>query len=234
MLKKQNSGLGQIGVIVSARMGSTRLPGKALLPLVEKPMILFLLERLKKSHLLQNLILATTTLPTDDILSSLVSSAGYLVFRGDPYNLVNRYLDASEHYKIDTIIRVTGDCPFIDGEVLDYCIERCSEEEFDLATTKSIFPVGIDCEIFSRENLINISKKKLGKEHQEHLTLYFYENREKYKLISITPPSFWQDDLHIYTVDTQKDYEKTKKITEHFQSTDFTVKELIYFSNHAH
>ena len=172
-----------IGIIVSARTGSKRLPNKVLCELNNVPMILFLLNRLKKSTFATKIILATTQLPCDDILCEKVRENGYFVHRGSENNLIERYIDAAEMYKIKTIIRVTGDCPFVHGELIDYCLSTVGCELYDIASTKGQFPIGIDCEIFSLENLKKLHKDKtLSADEKEHLTLGFYKRKRAYNI----------------------------------------------------
>src|SRR5690348_5122118 len=105
--------LGRTGIIVAARTGSSRLPGKALLPLNGMPMILFLLERLSPLKEAR-VAFATTRLESDDRLAAIVEEAGVPVFRGNAEDLVDRYVAAADHFGFDTVGRVTGDCPFVD------------------------------------------------------------------------------------------------------------------------
>ena len=167
--------LGNIGVIVSARTSSTRLPGKALLPLDGVPLIVFLLRRLKSPSRTHHLVLATTELATDDELAAIVEAEGISVYRGDADNLIARHVSIAEKFNFDTLVRITGDCPFVDADVLGSCLDMCSAlDPFDLATTKGHFPVGIDLEIFSSAALKIISSSTdLNNHHREHLTLYF-------------------------------------------------------------
>ena len=128
--------LGKVGVVVAARTSSTRLPGKALLPLQGVPMLTFLLRRLQG---LQSgaVILATTDLPVDDELATLATREKIGVFRGSESDLVARYVGAAKQFGLDTVARVTADCPFVDAELVDWCATRAVEfDHFDVATTK--------------------------------------------------------------------------------------------------
>lgn len=195
------------GVIVAARSGSTRLPGKALLPLDGVPMIVFLLRRIRPSTQADAIIFATTDLPEDDELASIVAKEGFEVFRGANQDVVARYVTAAQHYGLDYVVRITGDCPFVDSASLDYCISKCKNlEKFDLASTKGHFPVGIDYEIFRADILISLHKsEKLTSEEREHLTLHFYNNSSSFNIQNIYPPDEWKS-KKTFTVDTKDDY----------------------------
>lgn len=204
----------KIGIIVSARTGSRRLPNKVLRELNEKPMVLFLLNRLRKSKSVSKVILATTLLPADDILYETVTQAGYDVYRGSENNLVNRYISAAEKYNIDNIIRVTGDCPFVNSEVIEYCIDAVSGEDYDIASTKGQFPIGIDCEIFSLEILKHLNgSERLSMDEKEHLTLGFYNRKQVYNKFNIKCKSSWVSQK-TFTVDILEDLKRANEIAQ--------------------
>jgi spore coat polysaccharide biosynthesis protein SpsF len=220
--------LGKTGVLVAARMGSSRLPGKALRKLGDKPMILFLLTRLKRSQLVDKLVFCTTELDEDDRLAEIVESEGYEVFRGSNNDVVKRYVDAAQKYQIDTVIRVTGDCPFVDGESLDYCLSLANEMcPFDLVTTKGNFPVGIDYEIYSSSVMSDLyDSEKLSKEEREHLTLYMYNNSDDFHVKRVKPKKEWCDNKNQYTVDTSEDYELACRYVHKLKS-NFSIDQLL-------
>lgn len=225
MLDSRGS-LGRIGVVVAARTGSTRLPGKALLPLAGKPMILFLLDRIRASRLCDVILFATTTLAEDDYLAATVELAGYSVFRGANDDVVARYVEAAGAYRLDHVARITGDCPFVDAESLDYCFEQAvSLAPFDLVTTKGEFPVGIDYEIYNAATMSKLHKSEgLGKEDREHLTLHLYRHPERFRMKQLQPRNEWRC-RHTFTVDTAQDYHRALEIVKRF-GPDFTVTQI--------
>lgn len=214
-------------VIVSARLGSTRLPRKATKSLQGIEMIRFLFQRLRSSELVNTFIFATTLSAEDKILTEIADDEGFKVFRGSTENLVSRYYEAASHFNVDLICRVTGDCPFVDGKMIDYCIEKIINTTFDLATTKGNFPVGLDAEFFRRDSLrYFLDNNLLSSSQKEHLTLYFYENKEKFFIENIAPPDIWNSH-HSFTVDVQEDYDFAYKLAERFENPYFSVSELI-------
>jgi spore coat polysaccharide biosynthesis protein SpsF len=219
----------RFGVIVAARTGSSRLPGKALLPLKGVPMVLFLIRRLFTSRLAEQIVFATTTLVDDDFLSWLVSRDGVPVFRGANEDVVERYVDAAEKFGIEFVVRVTGDCPFVDGETLDYCLNYCEKlGRFDLATTKKRFPVGIDYEIYRADVMKALHNDGgLSVNDREHLTKYFYDHSEKYIVRGIEPDPAWRWEGTPFTVDTVEDYKYCKGLSESFETIYFGIRDLI-------
>lgn len=218
-------------VVVSARTDSTRLPRKAMLPLLGMPMILFLLRRIDKAKHVRSIVLATTDRSVDDELVELVGEAGFKVFRGSTENLIDRHIAAAKSLGLEgNLIRVTGDCPLVSAESLDYAIEQCmkSGAAFDVASTKGEFPVGIDYEIFSVNSLKSIAKDPaLTESEKEHLTLHFYNHSKRFKVLKIHPVEGWRYDSRALTVDTNEDYLFVKKIVESIGTVNFSMNELM-------
>ncbi|MDP6478399.1 MAG: NTP transferase domain-containing protein, partial [Nitrospinaceae bacterium] len=221
------------GVIIAARMGSRRLPGKALLTLKGLPMIVFLIRRLLGTKLADGIFLATTNLAEDDILAAVVSAEGIKVFRGKRDDLVQRYVDAAEKFGIEYVVRVTGDCPFVNAESLDYCLKKCEEwGDFDLASTKGEFPVGIDFEIYNHLQMRKLCRNKtLSLKDREHLTLYFHRNRNRFNVKKIVPKKRWIHRESTFTVDTPDDYMRAEELAEHLLRDDFSIEELIVLAD---
>lgn len=209
-------------------MGSHRLPGKALLPLNNTPMIVFLIKRLKRSKKIRWFILATTTLKEDNQLVKKVLDEEIGIFRGHRDDLVNRYMNAADEYDLDYVVRVTGDCPLVDGESLDYCIERCEKlDGFDLATTKGNFPVGIDFEIYRAESMKVLAKDNLTKDEREHLTLGFYNRKELFNIRQLRPPEHWPRIAKHLTVDTRDDYNLIRSLVDPVESQFMDIPTLL-------
>ena len=220
--------LGNVAVVVAARTLSSRLPGKALLPLQGMPMILFLLRRLRPLRR-ATLVFATTTLAADDELASLVATAGVPVFRGADADVVARYVAAAVRFGFDTMARVTGDCPFVDAELVEHCLSQCmAASPFDLATTKGRFPVGLDVEIFPSARLAALhAAGSLSAEEREHLTLYFYNHRDVSTVHALDPRPGWRCADRHFTVDTRQDYDAARAIADRFAQPEFAIADLL-------
>jgi spore coat polysaccharide biosynthesis protein SpsF len=218
----------RVGVVVAARMASSRLPGKALLPLGGVPMLIFLLRRLRGLES-GSVILATSDLPQDDALAAAVTAEGVPVYRGSQDDVVARYVRAAEQYGLDIVGRVTGDCPFVDAGFVDWCVgQALASGEYDLATTKGQFPVGLDVELYSAERMAALHVgNALSQDEREHLTLHFYNHRESFKIRSISPPSGWPRSNRSFTVDTSADYLAASNIVGALGCNNFSVPELL-------
>lgn len=206
------------GIVVAARSGSSRLPGKALLPLRGVPMLLFLLQRIRSVRQADTVLLATTTLPQDDALADLARQAGVPVVRGPVDDVVARYVLAAEEAGLDYVARVTADCPFVDARLLDYCLEYARSRDFHLASTKGSFPVGLDCEIYPAALMARLHRAgRLDAAEREHLTLRFYNRPEDYEILRIPAPEEWKSPA-VLTVDTGEDYARAVRLADELPS----------------
>lgn len=206
-------------VILASRLRSTRLPAKALLPFADLPLLTFLLRRLKSATLVDQIILATTDRMEDRHLAALAEAEGASVFFGSEDDLIRRTLDACQRFGVDYAVRVTGDCPFVDAASLDLCLAQCLRAgDFDLASTKGAFPVGIDFEVLRVSSLAEVDTlsgpDKPNAADREHLTKYFYDHRERFRLVQLAPPESWPKTRHAFTVDTLDDYLSCKALAD--------------------
>jgi len=215
----------KVGTILLARMGATRLPGKVMLDLCGKPVIEHIINRLNKVKLSEILVVATTTNTKDDVIEDFCGDNNVLCFRGSEKNVLDRCIKASESYKLNTIVRVGADTPFIDWEVIDLMLELFLSSyssgnlvEYLSNSLKRSYPLGLDADIMTRNSLLRIDNEtkyfsKLEREKNEiNVIPYIHENLDKFNTIS-----FFQDfdysDLR-WTLDTAEDYDLTKRIYE--------------------
>jgi spore coat polysaccharide biosynthesis protein SpsF len=216
-----------VATVVSARMGSSRLPGKALLELGGVPMVQFLLDRLRGTKLGGPIIFATTEREDDDVLAARVAEIGIAVFRGADADVAERHLTLARKYSLDWIVRVTGDCPFVDAESLDHCLHQWDRhEKLDLVSTKGVFPIGIDYELFSTA-ILEAEWPKMTLDEKEHLTLRFYRPELGFVLKRFSPPRSWPQSKGLYTVDTVADYQKALARVESLGNNQFSVQDLL-------
>ena len=164
--------------IVQARTCSTRLPGKVLMPILGRPMILHQLERISRSKKLDSLVLATSTDATDDRLVEVVSSAGYQVFRGDLQDVLERFRACAADYQARTVVRLTGDCPLSDPALIDELIDSFEGGNWDylsncLNEMKLSVPDGLDAEVFRAELLERAAREARLPSEREHVTPWF-------------------------------------------------------------
>ncbi|MDP2676853.1 MAG: glycosyltransferase family protein [bacterium] len=227
-----------IAVIIQARMGSTRLPGKILKELAGKPMLWHVVNRAKHAKKVDKVIVATTIEKEDDIVEELAKKEGWDYFRGSADNVLERYYKAAKQAGADVIVRITSDCPLIDPEIIDGCVEAFRNQKCDYISNTSLgdvrgLPRGIDdIEIFSihaLEKARNEAKEMYGK---EHVTPYIWENKRNIFTIGKGPrlKDIYARNYRL-TVDYPEDFEVIKAVYNSFSSHSqiFLTEHIISF-----
>ena len=221
----------KIAAIVQARMTSTRLPGKVLMEIVGKPMLWHVVNRLKFSKKLDNIILAIPNTKENDILEKFAKNNKIKYFRGSEEDVLSRYYEAAKKFDIDVVVRITSDCPLIDPEIVDVVIERHLKSNADYTANilKRTFPKGLDTEVFSFEVLEKAYQKAKEMYQREHVTPYIYENSSIFKLQNIeADDKLRQPELRL-TVDTKKDLKLVREIYRHLYKPEeiFYIEEIV-------
>lgn len=206
----------KIGAIIQARMGSSRLPGKVLKNLAGQPMIWHVIDRLKRSNNVNEIIIATTTNDRDDVLQKIAEDSNVSFFRGAEEDVLKRYVDASTKFEIDMIVRITSDCPLIDPVTIDRLIQSHIEKNADYSsnTIKRSFPRGLDSEIFSRKLLEYADQNAQAQYQREHVTPFFYENPSKFKLNNLLAKGDLNYPKFRLSVDTPEDLRLMEELYE--------------------
>jgi len=171
--------------IIQARIGSTRLPGKVIKKYKGVTYLEILIRRLKKSKNIKKIIVATTVKPEDDQIKKICDNLGLFCFRGSSDDVIDRYFKASKKFKAKNILRITGDCPLIDPEIVDKIINKYFLEKASYATNTMppTFPDGLDAEIFSFEALKAAwFASRRYKRLREHVTTHIIENKNLKKI----------------------------------------------------
>ncbi|HEC39581.1 hypothetical protein LCGC14_0577340 [marine sediment metagenome] len=225
----------KVGVIVQARMGSTRLPNKVLKKLYKNDRVLdVLIKRLKLSKKLNEIIIATTTDIKDKVIIEVANNHNVSSFVGDEENVLLRYYEASKKFNLDIIIRVTSDCPFIDPKVLDDMIEFYKNQNYDYIRNvdeTTNFSRGFEIEIFNIEVLKEIFSRAETKPEKEHVTFYIYTHPEKFTLYSYNIENLKKFENLRLTIDEEDDLlicrVVYKKLIEKGKNYDFSIYDII-------
>jgi spore coat polysaccharide biosynthesis protein SpsF len=219
-------------IIIQARMTSTRLPGKVLLPLCEKTVLEVLIERLKKYK--KNIIIATTNDGSEEPILEICRKENINYFKGSTNNVLKRYYFAAKKFnakRTDLIVRITSDCPLIDVELLDKCINMINNKDFDYVSNRlnRTVPVGLDVEVFTFKILEYTYLNAKEDFEKEHVTTYMYiTKKDKFKLGSCEEI----DDNSKYrlTLDEFADYKAIKEVYINFDNKiNFNYEKLINF-----
>ena len=217
--------------IIEARMTSTRLPGKIMLPVLGKPTLELLIERLKRSKLLDKIVIATTKNSTDDIVEHLADRIGVGCFRGSEDDVLDRVLCAAHAYEADVIVEITGDSPLIDPNILDQVVRIYLKNNLDYVSNdlKVTYPHGMDVQVFSTAVLEKVARLTQDPIDHEHVSLYIYEHPEIFSLVNIEsnlPEKYWNARL---CLDTKEDFQLIKAIFEllYPKNPAFTLDDIV-------
>jgi spore coat polysaccharide biosynthesis protein SpsF len=194
-------------VIVQARMGSTRLPGKVMADIAGKPMLQRVLERVSKAHLVDSVLIATTCLSEDETVCAWAAKHGYPFYRGSQCDVLDRYYQAAFAGRADRVVRITSDCPLIDPGLIDRAIDVHRESGADYVSdgVQPTLPLGESVEVFWFQGLKRAWQNATLEYERVHVTPYFYQNRDKFALKSLGLSGDYRD--HRWTVDTPEDLE---------------------------
>jgi spore coat polysaccharide biosynthesis protein SpsF len=220
-------------IIVQARMTSTRLLGKVLLPLAGEPMLLRLLERLRRVQRANGIVVVTTTNATDDPIAALCVQLGVPYLRGSEHDVLSRYADAARLHGADTVVRITSDCPLIDPALIDRVVETYEEGGSDYVSNmlSPTWPYGMAVEVFSAAALAQAHAEATQAAEREHVTPFLYWHPERYRLRNVASPVDLSQ--HRWTVDTPEDYELVGRLFDHLMPTrpNFTQADVLALLN---
>lgn len=202
------------GIITQARTGSTRLPGKILKTINDKTLLEYHLERASWAEL--PVYVATTERSRDDAIVSLLETTGHPWFRGSESDVLRRFHNCAEQFKLDPIVRITSDCPLLDGHLIRRALDTFNPRKIDYLsnTINRTYPRGMDFEIFTYETLETLHKTATSDFNREHVTSYIDEHRSRFEVQHFTA----EEDLSEYrlTVDYPEDFAVIKQlIAEH-------------------
>lgn len=223
--------------LLQARTDSTRLPNKVLKTILDKPMIIHQLKRTSKSKLIDRLVLLTSDEKNDDKLAQIITDNGFNIFRGDKNNVLKRFYDSIVDLNLndnDIIVRLTGDCPLHDANIIDEAITSFVDKDCDYLANcvNPVYPDGLDVEVFNYKSLKLSYENATLKSELEHVTPYIRNNKKlKIKNLEKEPIySNWR-----LTVDEENDLKLIIKIYEYFNNTYFTFNEIVeYLKNNQH
>ena len=207
-------------IIVQARMTSTRLPGKVLLPLAGEPMLVRLLERLRRVQRADGIVIATTTNASDDPIAALCAQQGVPCHRGSELDVLSRYADAARLHAADVVVRITSDCPLIDPALIDQLIAVYEEGDSDYVSNMlpPTWPYGMAVEVFSATALAQAHAEATQDAEREHVTPFIYWHPQRYRLRNVASPVALSH--HRWTVDTPEDYELVRRLFDHLLPTN--------------
>jgi spore coat polysaccharide biosynthesis protein SpsF len=217
--------------ILQARMSSRRLPGKVLLPLAGRPMLARQIERVRRSQLLTRLLVATSKEPADEAIIALASTLGVDCYAGSLEDVLDRFYGAAAGYQPSHIVRLTGDCPLTDWQLIDGVVRLGLEGGYDYASNvlRRTWPDGLDVEIMTFAALELAWREATDPRCREHVTPFFYEQPHRFRLGGL------QQNVDLsslrWTVDERADYDFASRVYAALYPTkpDFTTADILAY-----
>jgi spore coat polysaccharide biosynthesis protein SpsF len=191
--------------IIQARMGSHRLPGKVLADLAGAPLLARMIERVRAARTLANIVVATPAGEMDEPLRSLAERLGVGCFAGSEDDVLARYAGAAARFAADPVVRLTADCPLIDPELIDVCVERFRSASYDHVSLGGEFPDGLDTEVIAADALARAHTEARLSSEREHVTPYIWKRPDRFRCGTVEfpePLGGWR-----WTVDESRDLE---------------------------
>lgn len=218
---------------IEARMTSSRLPGKVLMESCGKPLLEHMLERVRKSELLDDIVVATTINVDDDKIVETCERIGCKYFRGSEDDVLLRVLEAAKSVSADLIVELTGDCPCIDWRHIDYLLDYYLRNDYDFVannTTQS-FPDGFDVRVFSVKSLDYVNKVTRDPWDHEHVSIFFPNHPELFKCYNWIAPKAVNRPYYEITLDEQGDYDLINKVFTalYLGNPDFSCKDVVNY-----
>ena len=222
-----------LGCIIQARMSSTRLPGKVMIKIDKENTILdCVVNQLQDSKEIKNIVIATTDQKEDDVIVEFLQKRKMKYFRGSEKDVLDRYYQCAKKFNFSKIIRITSDNPLIDYEIADMVVKHFKSNNYDYITTDlpldtfhRTYPLGYAVEVFTFSALENAWKNAKLLSEREHVTPYFYKNKEIFRQTSIENSE--DHSRFRCTVDTKYDLELIQKIYLNIKKRPILLSDVI-------
>lgn len=211
-------------------MASVRLPGKVLADIQGQPMLARVVERSRSAKSLDEVVVATTVDHADDPIADLCLERLYPLSRGHQTDVLDRYVRTAAAHAAEVVVRITGDCPLIDADVIDMTVgafmEAPSRVDYASNRIERTFPIGLDVEVMTMEALRRAEREGQALRQREHVTPYIYENPDKFNIVSVTSGA--EHGKLRWTVDAEEDLTFVREIYSRFDGrTDFGWKQVL-------
>jgi spore coat polysaccharide biosynthesis protein SpsF len=227
--------------IIQGRMAASRLPGKVLADICGQLMLVRVIERTRRAVVVDEVLAATTTDPTDDPVADFCREQSYPCFRGSQYDVLDRYYQAAQVAQADILVRITADCPLIDPQLIDRTVSEFIKANADFAANRlpppwhRTYPIGLDVEVCTLSGLERVWKEADQPHQREHVMPYFYEGIPADATVTTEPVTHYRSPRGFqvvylnnsqdygsmrWTVDTPEDLELIRRVYRHFGGRD--------------
>jgi spore coat polysaccharide biosynthesis protein SpsF len=218
---------------IEARMTSSRLPGKVLMPCVGRPMLELMVERIRRSRYIDTILVATTVNAADDPIVELAQRIGIRFYRGSEFDVAGRVTAAMQEVNADIVVQLTADCPIIDPDVIDQLVRIYAANDFDHVSNTILrsYPDGLDVQVASLQILERCYALCETDEDREHLFYTIRKHRDKINSFQVLAPPELRWPQWRWTLDTMDDYQRISRIYEHLypRNPAFTSNDIARF-----
>ena len=190
-------------------MQSSRLPGKVLMDIAGRPTLGRIVDRLRHCNLVDDIVVATSDGAADNPVQAWAESEGVHVHRGSEEDVLARVLDAQRGLESEIVVEICGDMPLLDPEIVDLAVASFLANDCDVLTTVRVpsFPQGVDAEVFRLCDLAEVARSVDDPAVREHVSLYFYEHPERYRVVNLLAPARWSRPDARFQLDYPEDHE---------------------------
>ncbi len=219
---------------IEARMSSTRLPGKVLLDINGEPSLTRQTRRLQRSRKIDDIVVATSTNPADDPIEAWAAKENITCYRGSENDVLLRVVEAQRFMNSDIVVEICGDTPLIDPIIIDQAVTLFKEGDYDIVSNTYLlsYPQGIDAQVFRLADLEEVERTIHDPAVREHVSLYFYEHSERYRLKNLTaPPELTYPEQRLQ-LDYEDDLALIREVYRHLEPThgdNFGIVETVAF-----
>ncbi|HMF99203.1 MAG TPA: glycosyltransferase family protein [Vicinamibacterales bacterium] len=213
--------------ILQARVSSSRLPRKVLKSILGRPMLLHQLDRVRRARTLDALVVATSSDPDDSAIAELCAAAGVRCYRGSLNDVLDRFYRAALPFRPQHVVRLTGDCPLADPDLIDRVVAACVDESLDYSGAEPSFPDGLDVEVMRFSALEAAWTEATRPSDREHVTQFINRQRDRFRVRGVASDV---DLSHLrWTVDEPADFELVTRIYEALYPANpaFTTKDIL-------
>lgn len=219
-------------IVIQARCGSTRFPGKVLKDILGKPLLYRMYERVRRTKIPCEIVIATSENKQDDVLEGLCKTNNIACFRGNELDLLDRHYQCALCYEADTVVKIPSDCPLIDPKVIDKVLSAFESGKYDFMSNlhPATYPDGNDVEVMSMQALQKAWQEAKKPLEREHTTPYFWENPQVFKIGNVLWESGKDYSMsHRFTIDYEEDYLFIKKVFEELYPSNphFTLEDIL-------
>jgi len=193
----------------------------------KNPIVYYVIKQLQNCKLLDEVVIATTNLPEDDVLADFVKDMGISLFRGSSNDVLDRYYQCAKEFSFSDIVRITSDNPLIDPTIVDLVISKYLERDFDYVTNchPRTFPQGTETEVFSFRTLETEWKNAKNPSEREHVSPYIYNNPDKFKIFNV---DYLQNLSHLrWTVDRENDFKLVQSLVNKIKKRPILMNDIL-------